>query len=604
MESLAYSSVPSLLAQEGGGFFSNFFEVFMPRRLCMRQEADVVWLHVISDALIAVAYYSIPIALVYFVRRRRDLEFNWMFLMFAAFILACGTTHIFGVWDMWQPVYRLDGVVKLATAIVSILTAILLWRLIPKALLLPSPAQLRLANEELAKQVRVREAAEAELQLSRNDLARRVEARTSELAEINRALEMEIHERRRAEEERQQLLASEQFARGEAERANRMKDEFLATLSHELRTPLNAILGWAQVLRKAGGTDEEQRRGLETIERNARAQTKIIDDLLDMSRIIAGKVRLDVQSVDLIPVIEAAIDSVAPAIEAKGLRLQKVLDSGVGAISGDPNRLQQIVWNLLTNAIKFTPARGQIQVTLERVNSHLELSVADTGQGIKTEFLPYVFDRFRQQDPSPARPQGGLGLGLSIVRHLVELHGGTVRVKSPGDGLGATFIVTLPLSPVRRDGAAEGFFHPVAGMSRPIQLHGDSLKGIRILVVDDEADARELIKRLLEQHGAEVLLAESGPVALGILDQVVPHLVISDLGMPNQDGFAFMRAVRGRPRERGGQVPSISLTAFARLEDRVRTLQAGYQMHVAKPVDAVELIAVATSLVGRRVMEE
>lgn len=385
----------------------------------------------------------------------------------------------------------------------------------------------------------------------------------------------------------------------ELREANRLKDEFLATVSHELRTPLTAILGWAHLLR-GGQLDEESATGaLETIERNARAQSQLIDDLLDVSRIITGKLRLDVRQVAPNSFIEAAIESLQPAAQAKDVRIQKVMDTGVVSVAGDPARLQQVVWNLLSNAIKFTAKGGRVQVRLERINSHIEISVSDTGVGIKPEFLPHVFERFRQADQKTTRQHGGLGLGLAIVRHLVELHGGTVQAESPGEGQGATFVVKLPVVPVyRKDNLAERV-HPAASESLPAYGCPERLDGLKVLVVDDEADTRELLKVGLGHCGAEVLTAGSALEALEAIEEERPQLLISDIGMPDEDGYELIRQVRALPATRGGKIPAIALTAYARTEDRLRALRAGYQMHISKPVELAELVAVMASLVRR-----
>jgi PAS domain S-box-containing protein len=400
---------------------------------------------------------------------------------------------------------------------------------------------------------------------------------------------------RDAAAEREVLLNAERAARSEAERVNVMKDEFLATLSHELRTPLNAIYGWSQVL-GIGQTDPEIAEGIEAIQRNARAQTQLIDDLLDMSRIISGKIRLDVQRIDLAPVVEAAIDSVRPSAEAKGITLRKILDPHAGPVSADPTRLQQVVWNLLTNAIKFTPKDGKVSVLLERVNSHLEITVHDSGIGIKPEFLPHVFERFRQADATMTRSHGGLGLGLSIVKNLVELHGGTVRAKSNGEGEGSTFVVTLPLAPVRSPEIRE---HPAASSFGRIDCDEFKLDGVRVLVVDDEPDARKLIERVLTQCEAEVICAASAEQGLELLKKHRPHVLVSDIGMPGMDGFQFIRKVRTLSVDDGGKTPAVALTAFARSEDRTRAMLAGYQVHIAKPIETQELLATVGSLAGR-----
>jgi CheY-like chemotaxis protein/nitrogen-specific signal transduction histidine kinase len=418
----------------------------------------------------------------------------------------------------------------------------------------------------------------------------------------------DISERKQAEaeitriaEQRTQLLETERNARAEAERASQMKDEFLATLSHELRTPLNAILGWSQILANETKNSPDLTEGLRTIERNARAQTQIIEDLLDMSRIISGKVRLDVQRIDLATVVHGAIETSRPAAEAKGIRLHAVLDPLAGTVYGDPNRLQQVMWNLLSNAIKFTPKDGRVQVVLERASLHVEVSVIDTGEGIKAEFLPHVFDRFRQADASTTRRHGGLGLGLAIVKQLVELHGGDIRVKSPGPGMGATFTVSLPLSVVHPESEDQPKRrHPVAVASNGVPAEVClSLAGLRVMVVDDEPDARTLIRRLLEDCDAVVTTAASASEALSLFGDSAPQVLVSDIGMPAEDGYELIRRVRALGAEGGGDVPAVALTAYARSEDRMRSVLAGFQMHIAKPVEPAELIAMVASLGGR-----
>ena len=398
--------------------------------------------------------------------------------------------------------------------------------------------------------------------------------------------------------EREKLLESERFARAEAERASQMKDEFLATLSHELRTPLSSILGWSQLLRGGGKNPGDLEKGLDIIERNTRVQTQLIEDLLDMSRIISGKVRLDVQPVEPTSFIEAAIETVRPAAEAKGIRIEKLLDPGAGPVSGDPNRLQQVVWNLLSNAIKFTPREGKVQVVLERVNSHIEVSVADTGMGIEPKFLEHVFERFRQQDSSTTRRYGGLGLGLSIVKNLVELHGGTVRARSEGQGRGATFSVNLPVAVVHRADSPSRT-HPETSKAPPADIKMVDLTGITVLVVDDQPDARDLVARVLADCNARVLSAGSADEALALVESERPTVLVSDIGMPDVDGYELLRRVRALGEARGGKVPAIALTAFARSEDRTRALRAGFVVHVSKPVEPSELIATVASVVGR-----
>lgn len=408
---------------------------------------------------------------------------------------------------------------------------------------------------------------------------------------------IDITEFKQAADEREALLQSERTARTEAERLGRLKDEFLATLSHELRTPLNAMLGWATLLRRLPAGSPDHIKGLETIERNARVQAQIIGDLLDMSRIISGKVQLDVQWINLNEVVSAAIDAIRPSAEAKRLRLRATLDAKLTPIRGDPNRLQQIFWNLLTNAVKFTPPNGRVDVVLERVDSHVEICVEDSGIGIKPEFVPFVFDRFRQADASTTRNQGGLGLGLSIVKHLVELHGGSVRVKSLGEGQGATFVVALPVSVVRSEETGRHERPSWADVDL-FSLQLPSLTGITALVVDDELDSRTLVGRLIEERGGRAFLAGSADEAIDVLSRERVNVVVSDVGMPGRDGYALIRQVRNENLLGLGRVPAIALTAYARAEDRQRALLAGYQMHLAKPIEPRELIAGIASLVN------
>ena len=400
-------------------------------------------------------------------------------------------------------------------------------------------------------------------------------------------------------EERSRLLTSEKLARSDAERANRLKDEFLATISHELRNPLNAILGWSHMLLLGNLTPANAKRAVETIHRNAQSQTQLVADLLDVSRIISGKLRLDVRPVDLANIVNAAVDSIRPAADAKGIRLQLILDPAAGPISGDADRLQQIVWNLLTNAVKFTPKGGRIQVTLQRIDSHVEIIVTDSGVGISKEFLPFVFDRFRQADASTTRLHGGLGLGLSIVRQLVDLHGGSVSVSSEGEGKGSTFTIMLPFVGVVSDHNEPDPVHPVQSDESNSFEGLPSLDGLKILVVDDEADTRELIREVLRECGSEVITSGSAAEALVALEQHKPDILISDLGMPDEDGYSLISKIRALPSERGGQIPAAALTAYARAEDRMRVLRSGFQFHLPKPVDSAELVTVIASLSGR-----
>jgi len=359
------------------------------------------------------------------------------------------------------------------------------------------------------------------------------------------------------------------------------------------------VLGWAQVLRRGWRSDEDLRKGLDTIERNARVQAQLIEDLLDMSRITSGKVRLDMQPLEPILFIEAAMETVRPSAEAKGVQLHKLFDPAAGPVSGDPNRLQQVIWNLLSNAIKFTPKGGKVEVRLRRVESHIEISVADNGMGVKPEFLDHVFDRFRQADASTARRYGGLGLGLSIVKSLVEMHGGTVHALSAGENCGATFAVHLPVSDIHRYDGEVARYSPSEPEALSAKYETVDLSGIRILVVDDEADARDLTKRVLEECNAEVFSAGMAAEALLLIERMKPDVLVSDIGMPEVDGYQFLKQVRALGQANGGRLPAIALTAFARTEDRTHALHAGFLAHLSKPVDPSELVATVAAVAGR-----
>ncbi|MBD2102600.1 response regulator [Leptolyngbya sp. FACHB-261] len=402
------------------------------------------------------------------------------------------------------------------------------------------------------------------------------------------------------EEERDQLLLREQRARNEAEAANRLKDEFLATLSHELRTPLNAVLGWAQLLRSRNLEPHMTARALETIERNAKSQAKLIDDLLDVSRIINGNLALNVRPVALPPLIEAALEAERYAAMAKGIRVELIVDPSLGLVAGDPDRLQQVVWNLLSNAIKFTPEGGRVEVRVDRVDSRAQIQVSDTGKGISAEFLPYVFERFRQADNTTTRVYGGLGLGLAIVRHLVELHGGTVKAESPGEGWGSSFTVKLPLVN-KRDAN-----RPVSNLeyqSSALNRAGafpppppPTLKGARVLIVDDNRDTREYLTAALQSYGAEVTVFSSAAEAFQAVQELQPNVIVSDIGMPDEDGYSLLRKVRALPVEQGGRIAAVALTAYARQEDQRQTLEAGFQRHLTKPIEVGVLASVIADL--------
>ncbi|HEY9710840.1 MAG TPA: ATP-binding protein, partial [Oculatellaceae cyanobacterium] len=681
----------------------------------------LVWLHLISDAIIALAYYSIPLTLFYFVRKRQDLPFYWIFLLFAAFIISCGTTHIAEIWTLWHPTYWLSGILKAGTAIISLFTAMELVPLVPQALALPSPTQLTQANEALHAQIEERLRVENELRRLQDELEQRVQARTAELVKVNQQLQQEIDERHRAEAdlrdseerlrlalvaanqglydlnvqtgeaiispeyarmlgyepdefqetnalwrdrlhpddvavvyqvyedyvagrgdeyrvefrqrtqagdwkwilsigkivswdsdgqplrmlgthtditdrkqadaEREQLLAREQAAREQAEAANRIKDEFLAVLSHELRSPLNPILGWTKLLRSRKLDEQKTAHALETIERNANLQTQLIGDLLDVSGILQGKLSLNIAPVDLAATITAAMETVRLAAQAKSIQIHTALNSAIGKVSGDSGRLQQIIWNLLANAVKFTPEGGRVEVRLERIGSQTQITVSDTGKGISPDFLPYVFNYFRQEDGATTRKFGGLGLGLAIVRHLTELHGGTVTAQSLGEGQGATFTLRLPLLK-----QAAGLENEPSPNCSTDELATSPLVGLSILVVDDDADTREYLSFVLEQAGATVICAASADEALQVLLQSTPDLLLSDIGMPEMDGYMLMRRVRSMPWDRGGEIPAIALTAYAGEMNQQQALAAGFQHHIAKPVEPETLIQAITSL--------
>ncbi|MGB5960059.1 MAG: response regulator [Coleofasciculaceae cyanobacterium] len=382
----------------------------------------------------------------------------------------------------------------------------------------------------------------------------------------------------------------------ESQETNRMKDEFLATLSHELRSPLNSMLGWAKLLNTRSFDAATTKRAMEVIERNARTQAQLVEDLLDVSRIIQGKFRLEVRPVQLLDVVESALETVRPAAEAKEIRLIPVLDPGVSAIAGDSTRLQQVFWNLLSNAIKFTPKGGQVQVGLQEVEGYLEIAIADTGQGISPEFVPYVFERFRQGDSSITRSFSGLGLGLAIVRHLVELHGGTVQAQSQGEDLGSTFTVKLPMLPVRVEADLQQPVLPIIESSLTFP-NLPSLKGIRVLVVDDELDSREFTEMVLEECGAVVVAAASVSEALAAFAESSFEVLVSDIGMPEEDGYSLIAKIRGM--KQGGKIPAVALTAYARIEDKSKAIAAGFEMHLSKPVEPAELATVVASLASR-----
>lgn len=563
---------------------SSFFSTnFIPHGHCYLWKPGLVWLHLSSDVLTAAAYYSVAIAIVYFTNQRRDLPDKTVMLLTGYFFVfaLCGTTHLMDVITLWHPVYWVSGSIKAINAVWSAYAfTFLLIPLIPVAIDAPSPAQLALTNQEL-------EDSRRRIQAINVELEQRVAERTAQLEASNRA--------------KDDLLIREQATRSEAQAANRAKDEFLSILSHELRTPLNAILGWSRMLRQQQLPKEMIERALETIERNAKSQAQLIEDILDVSRIITGKLRLQIYPVDLVKVIESAIESVRLAAEVKAIHLQTAFDPLTPMITGDADRLQQVVWNLLSNAIKFTPKGGQVQIFLQQVDAQVELRVSDTGEGINSDFLPYVFDRFRQHDSSTTRQHSGLGLGLAIVRQLVELHGGTVTVASSGIGQGTTFTIKLPAIISDQSLEAPQLSDAIAEANARI-LTLSPLAGLQILVVEDEPDSLELLSAILQGYGAKVITAASAEEAWSVLEALkdqTPDILVSDIGMPGKDGYSLIRKLRQLEEQRGAQMPAIALTAYAGNDDRQQALLAGFQRHLTKPVEAAELVKMVISLTAR-----
>lgn len=540
-------------------FIRNLFstEGFMPRWLCGEWSDAHGWLHVVSDTLVFGAYSAIPLMLWYFIAiKKHQVPFSLVFWLFGAFILSCGFTHLVDATLFWKPWYRFSGAMKLVTAAVSWATVVAMFRILPKALALPG------------------------------------------MGEVNKLLLIEVEQRRRVEEEREKLLTLERKAREEAEHANRMKEEFVATLSHELRTPLNAILGYVTLMREEEGGNVELVKKLEVIERNALAQKRLIEDLLDTNRIIEGKLRLDVQAVELGTVIESTLDSLRPQAMTKGVRLGKITDGNSVVVRGDPARLQQIIWNLASNAIKFTPSGGRVDVLLERVNSHVEITVVDTGMGIPSDQLVSIFERFKQVDSSSTRRHGGLGLGLAISKTLVEMHGGAITAKSPGPGKGSSFSVSLPLPSVHSEVDSPERRHPQAAAPGTSMPPLPRLDGLRLLVIDDNVDSCELLQIALGQAGATVHAANCAADALKVTAEIAFDVLISDVGMPEMDGLEMMTLLRSGG-SKNQDVPAVALTAFASSDDRKRALLAGFDTFLSKPVDPGEVVAVVSRMAKR-----
>ncbi|MEH2179703.1 hybrid sensor histidine kinase/response regulator [Nostoc sp.] len=705
--------------------WTNFLtsESFIPHGHCYLWQTNLVWLHILSDAFIALAYYSIPATLFYFVRKRQDLPFDWIFLLFSGFIVACGTTHLMEIWTLWHPTYWMSGFLKAVTATISVITAVELIPLVPQALALPSPTQLEQANQQLQTQISERLWIEEELRKYQNHLEEMVAVRTNEITKTNEQLQQEIlerqrileilrqseeryrylaeaipqlvwttkpngecdffnqnwceytgltleqslgsgwltalhpddvqradkvwsdavknstiynneyrfkraadgsyrwqlarglplkdeqgfvvkwfgtctdiHEQKQILEERAHLLELEQVARAKAETANRIKDEFLAILSHELRTPLNAILGWSKLLQIRRLDETKTSEALATIERNATLQVQLIEDLLDISRILQGKLTLNITKINLKSTVLSALQTMQLAAETKLIEVNTVFEPDVRQIMGDSTRLQQVVWNLLSNAIKFTPKGGKVEVRLQETDDYAQIIVSDTGKGISADFLPFVFDYFRQADSTSTRNFGGLGLGLAIVRNIIEMHGGIVKADSHGEGKGAIFTVSLPLltdeSPRLTDKQNYAAF---------LAINSLPLNGIRVLVVDDDTDSRDFVAFVLEQDGAFVMTVSSADEALQTLAEVKPDVLVSDISMPDMDGYMLIHEVRTRTPEQGGQIPAIALTAFARNYDHEKALKAGFQMHLSKPLNSEKLIAAIVKLMETKV---
>ncbi|HEX5108114.1 MAG TPA: ATP-binding protein [Vicinamibacterales bacterium] len=534
----AWDYGPSSVAFHGHGF-------------CYFWQTDLVALHVVSDGVIGVSYVAISGTLIYLVWRARTLlPFSWVFVAFGGFIVACGATHFMEIWTLWRPVFWLSGDVKIVTALASVATAIVLPPLIPRVLEVVQEAHLS-GQRRMA------------LEQARSELEQRVEERTAQL----------------------------QAALQRAEEAVRTKEVFLSNVSHELRTPLNAILGWSRMLNEPDLQEEFVRRGLRVIDRNASIQAQLVEDLLDISRLGEGTLRLHTRPVDLVRVVADALEVIRPAADAKQVTLEWTERPAHVAVVGDARRLQQVVWNLLSNAVKFTPSGGLVAVSVTHRTGWAIIVVRDTGIGIEPGFMPRLFERFTQADSTTTRTHPGAGLGLAIARQLVELHGGTIQAGSGGAGTGATFRVELPMHPA---------IEVVAGAEEPRRtLVVPDLAGVRILVVDDEADTRETLGLMLARTGAAVTTAESVDAALELLQARSFDVLLSDLAMPRRDGYDLIRHVRHSVDEHIRQLPAIAISAYVRDEDRALAISTGFHMHVAKPVSPDELMQAVGAVVTR-----
>jgi signal transduction histidine kinase len=521
---------------------------------CYLWQTDLVAAHVISDAVIGLSYLAISITLVSVARRTKQaLPYGWLFVAFGTFIVACGATHLMEIWTTWQPVFWLAADVKIITAIASVVTALVLPPVVPKVL-------------ALVEQARVSDERRLALEAAHDELEARVRERTAEL---------------------EASLERERQLRAEAEEANRAKEDFLATVSHELRTPLNAIVGWSELLQRPNVDATTLARATAAIGRNARAQAQVVGDLLDVSRIAAGKLSLTLEHVDLVQLVMAAVDNVKPGADRKRLTVRVHLQQAAVFVTADEQRLQQVVWNLLSNAIKFTPDGGAITVTVEEAASLARLSVSDTGIGIAPEFVPRLFDRFTQAESSTTRRFAGLGLGLAIVRDLIQLHGGTIEVESAGLGAGATFRVVLPL---RSHGTVERDTD-----RQPNVPVGRSLAGRTVLVVDDDVESLDVAKAILEAAGASVLTAASAGEGLDALSAHTFDAIVSDIGMPQADGHDLITAAR---RRRLSAAPALALSGYASSDDAHRAVESGFGRHLAKPVSPEALVAAVAGLIA------
>jgi len=523
---------------------------FHPHGYCYLWQPGLVGAHVVSDGLIGLSYIAISATLIYLVwRARRLLPFSWMFVSFGVFIVACGATHLIEIWTLWKPVFWLAADAKIVTAIASVATAIVLPPQLPKVL-------------DVLQAAHVSEQRRVALERAHAELEQRVAERTSQL----------------------------QAALDRAEDAARSKEAFLSTVSHELRTPLNAILGWSRMLNTGSADEPFMRRGLAVIDRNATIQAQLVEDLLDMSQLNAGTMRLKLQPVDLVRVVSDALEVVRPAANAKNVDIAIIEQPAHAAMVGEPRRLQQVIWNLLSNAVKFTPAGGHVSISIAVRNGQCLVEVRDTGIGIERSFIPSLFERFTQADTSSTREYRGVGLGLAIARQLVELHGGRIAAHSEGAGKGAAFIVNLPIR-----SAADMTIEPgPASGARPVDLGG-----VRVLVVDDDVDAREALALMLARSGASVTTAASADEAFDELKAGAFDVLLSDLAMPTRDGYDLIQRVRKAEDDRLRRTPAIAVSAFAREEERTRAIACGFHLHVSKPVVPEELVGAVGALLSR-----